>query len=467
MTIKNLFTLFGQGVNWNALFYIVYKAASTVITVLLFKYLTSQDFSTWANINSIIFLTLLWLDFGFRKSIPRYCPEFAKNKDAQKRFVKTLIIFQILVLIIATPIMMYILKTSLEIFHLQNNFIFFYLGALIFLLEGVVTLLRLIYHAHFWIKQFNIVTTISLLAEVIANICVIFLTPDSLSIIKYIFVTKIISSACINAIGICMLPRLYRDRNYPGDQEINYSQTMHQFIKHSSIMWINNNLKSLSERNFLVPFFTYILGATYANLFKVANDAALFFYRIVLKTIGTTDTALLSHIETSNATEKLMPIAFKKLLSKIAGLVFPVLGVLCVLLLKSDLIFQRQFVFQTFFIMTIGYLIEMIVSPYERILEIKRRYGLLFIAYMPYVLMIVVLLSFNFISFVGLVYSLIIIHGVRLVSSFIMVYLARINYALIFPIKHIAILILIYTPLILTLFLILTFYPTLITYVSI
>ena len=89
------------------------------------------------------------------------------------------------------------------------------------------------------------------------------------------------------------------------------------FIKHSLIMWANNNLKSLSERNFLVPFFTHIFGPGPANLFKVANDGALLFYRIAIKTIGTTDTSLLAHIETSQQHKKLMPIRAQEPKSKI------------------------------------------------------------------------------------------------------------------------------------------------------
>lgn len=467
MTIKNLFSLFSQGINWNAFFYGIYKATATATTFLLFKFLTSNDFSLWANINSIIFLVLLWLDFGLRKSIPRYCPEFAKDKTAQHRFVKMLLYFQASVLLIAAPIlgiMMSNITASAQFHHYQS---FIYIGIIVFIIEGVISLLRLIYHAHFWIKQFNILTTVALLAEVSANIILIFTQTESGSILKGIFVTKIISGIFVNSVGIFLLPRLYRDRNYPGNETIDYYQTLHQFIKHSAVMWMNNNLKSLSERNFLVPFFTITLGAPIANLFKVANDGALFFYRIVLKSIGTTDTALLSHVNGMKDEQKLMPIAFQKLMSKIAALCFPLLGILVILLLKGNLFFDNPFVFQTFFIMTIGYLIELIASPYERMLEIKRRYGLLLIAYSPYIVMIGGLFISNIISYIGLINSLIIIHGVRLLSSFIMVYLARVQYLLLFPIRYILTLVYIYTPLTLLLYLLLSWYPTIIGCISI
>lgn len=438
MNSATIFAQFSQGVNWNGIFYSIYKTFSTLLSFALFKYLTTQDFSTWANINSIIFLALLWIDFGLRKSIPRYCPEFAKNAQSHKRFIKYLLIFQSLLLIITTPILIYAMSGLNRLLNLHDQVIFLYIAGGLFCIEGVLALLRLIYHAHFWNKQFNILTIIGLMFEMIVDICIVLYAPTSIDILKGIFITRLCVGLLVNAAGMLMLKQLYKDKNYPGDQSINFNETFKEFIKHSAIMWINTNLKSLSERNVLVPLFTYTMGAPIANLFKVANDGALFFYRIVLKTIGTTDTALLSHVQSSNEEKKLMPIAFQKLASKIAALCIPLLGILFVLFLYENLLFSSPFVFQTFFIMIIGYIVEFMLSVYERVLEIKRRYVLLMFAYTPYVLMLCVLLSFNLVSCIGLIGSLLIIHSVRLVSSLIMLLLTRSHYPLLhYPVSRI------------------------------
>lgn len=438
MNSATIFAKFSQGVNWNGIFYSVYKTFSTLLTFALFKYLTTQDFSTWANINSIIFLALLWIDFGLRKSIPRYCPEFAKDAVSHKRFIKYLLIFQTTLLLISTPILMYATSGLGKLLNLQGHILFFYIAGGLFFAEGIQALLRLIYHAHFWNKQFNLLTIIALMLEMIIDICIVIYAPTSLAMLKGIFITKLCVGLLVNAAGILMLKDLYKDKNYPGNQTINFNKTFIEFIKHSVMMWINTNLKSLSERNVLVPVFTYTIGASTANLFKVANDGALFFYRIVLKTIGTTDTALLAHVQSTNEEEKLMPIAFQKLASKIASLCIPLLGILFVLFLHEQLLFPSPFVFQTFFIMTIGYIIELILSVYERVLEIKRRYMLLMFAYTPYIVMLCALLSFNLVSCIGLIGSLLIIHSVRLVSSLITIALTRSQYPLLhYPVSRI------------------------------
>lgn len=76
---------------------------------------------------------------------------------------------------------------------------------------------------------------------------------------------------------------------------------------------------------------------------------------------------------------------------------------------NGKLLFLNSFDFQTFFIMAIGYIIELIL---------------------PYVIMLCIMLTFNLISCIGLTHSLIVIHSVRLVSSLIMLLLTRMQYPL-------------------------------------
>lgn len=435
MNRSTVLTKFYQGLNWNAFFYAAYKTMATVISFVLFKCLSSKDFSTWANISSVIFLSRLWLDFGFRKSLARYCPEFAQDKAAQKRFIRYIIIFQIIVSIITIPIFVYGLGAITKILSLNAAAPIIWMSCAIFCLESLVSLLRLIFHAHFWIKEFNLINTAALMLEALANIGIIFTATSSENIIMGVFVTKMISGAITGILGFAMLPRLYNDKNYPGEQKIDFSKTMKAFIEHSGIMWLNNSLKTLSERNFLMPMFTHGIGHVYANFFKVANEGALLFYRIVLKTIGTTDTALLSHAATAADEQKFMPYAFQKLSSRIAALCFPLLGILFLIYYRGQSLFIDPVVFQAFLIMAIGYMIELIISPYERLLEIKREYRLLLFAYMPYIIIVYYLFFYSIISSIGLLRTLICIQGVRLVSSTITLLLARRKYHILYPLR--------------------------------
>lgn len=436
MNIRTLSAKFNQGIAYNALFYVIYKIVSTFLSFALFATLTTHDFATWANINSIIFLLLLWLDCGFKKSIARYCPEYAQNRTAITTFVKKIIIFQATLLLIAVPLFLFLSKTLANTLHLTAHHMFFVLGSGIFLTQGIVAVLRLIFHAHFWQKQFNSLSTFMVLLETIITLVLMASIKESHTLLHSIFITKISTGLILNSSALYLLFKLYKKQLYPKNNPINTKKLNKAFIKHSTIMWGNNILKSLTERNTLVPLFTHAFGPAMANLFKVANDGALLFYRTVTKTIGTTDTSLLAYIETDNNKQSLLPIAFKKLTTQITRLALPLLGILILVLLKGYKLFNNPFVFHTFIIITISYLLEALLSPYERVLEVKRKYIFLFYAYTPYICIILSLILSNRITSIGLLPLICIIHGVRLVSSLLMARFARVIYSVRFPIRY-------------------------------
>ncbi len=423
MNSNHLIAAFNQAINWNAFLYIIYKILSTGLSFVLFYHLSVQDFSAWANINSITFLLLLWLDFGLRKSIPRYAPVFSKNSHAIKKFTLYIISFQISLLVAAVPLFLYLASKLTSHLNLTDYIFYCYLGSAVFLTEGLISVIRLIYHAHFWQKQFNSLASVVLITQMFTNMFLI-ATLTKEKILTSIMTTHIIAGSIINLIALVWLTKLYRT-HIKESETIDFNKTLKAFVQHSGLMWINNNIKSLSERNTLMPFFTYPVGPELANIFKLANDASLLFYRIVLKTIGSSDTALLTYAQISDQKERLMPVAFKKLATTIAALCLPLLGILGIVFIKRNIFFNNQFVFQAFFIMVLGYLLELVLSPYERVLEVRRRYALLILSYVPYIVVMFSIFLFNAPAQLGLLKVIILIQGVRLVSSCTMVYYAR------------------------------------------
>ena len=386
-----LLNKFSRGMVWNGIFYTIYKTLFLALSFTLYYKLSTDNFSTWGMINSSIFILLLWLNCGFKKSIPRYCPAFSKDKTVHKLFVKGLILFQsILLTFIGLPL----LGWGISKFPHFISFKWYAFG--IFVAEGMVTLLRLIYHAHFWQKQFNLLQTCCLLVEMMSNFYFIFYATSEIVLIQFIFITKIISGIFITGISIIILPSLYRDKFYPGSQKINIKKTIIDFVIHSFMMWATSFVKSLSERNILFPYLTLVLGPAIANLFKVAQDGALFFQRIALKTIGVTDTSLLSHIEEENKSTKIFKHAFLDLFKKVFLLCLPLL-ILTIIVVCYPIYFSLNHeIISLFALFSIGYLLEIVLSPFERVLETKREYKWLWLAYTPY--LIYMIMSFTFIA---------------------------------------------------------------------
>jgi len=439
MNIQTITKKFNAGIRWNAFFFAIRKSLSTVVLILLYRRLPTNVFSIWANLYSALFLLLLWLDFGFKKSLPRFCPIFSKNKNALKKFIRYIVLFQSVALVVALPLFAIVTKYITTRYNtLLDKSSLFYLGCMLFITEGILAVFRLIFHSRFWQKQFNSKMALIVTVKTVIIMLLIVSPLANIPLLQCIFLSDIAAGLIAIFISIAMLRSLYKDKDYPGNEPINFKKTTKAFAKHSAIMWINNNLKSLTERNFLLLFFTNIFGPGPANAFKVANDGALFFYRTIKKTIGTTDTALLAHVETLPQKSALMPQAFTNLTMKIARLSIPLLSILCIVILNfKDTFFTNQFIFNAFCLITICYLIESLLSPYERMLEVKRNYWMLLVAYIPYSIIILLFLFPHLLTQVGLLSTIIIIHVLRLLSYLIMIYFNKKTYLITFPVKAI------------------------------
>ena len=433
-TDQYLFSRFSQAINWNAFSYATYKAVFTVRTLFLYQHFTTADFSCWANITSVLFLILLFADCGFSKSIPRFMPAYAQQKHSAYHFIRTIIIFQALVLCLCTPFFYFAVSKCSD----RTGIIF--ISTVIFVFAGIENTMRLIYHSYFRNKLFNLTQAAIVVAQVITDILLAVTITQSTYLLMAIMVSRLIANLLVIATSMSMLPLLYYDNTqYP--KILDTSAQGKKFIQHSAVMWVSNGLKSLTERNFLIPFITVTTGPEAANIFKVANDIALLFYRTVVKTIGTSDTSLLSHIELSKGKQTLMHTAFKKLSIKITGLSIPLLGIIgFVAVIYHQVWSSNTFVFQACIIMAIGYMLESILLPYERVLEVKRQYWYLVCSYAIYAMLIVLLIYGYIVTSIGLLHMLMVIHSVRLVSLLFIAYHTRRLYALYLPMRFILVL---------------------------
>lgn len=410
---------FYQGINWNLYLYITYKLASTIVTLALFNHLQTEHFAAWANSLSVIYLALLWADFGLRKSLPRYYHEFARNNQAIKHFLCHIILFEAAVLACLLPILMIASSKIISAFGIADTFIIYAIPA-IFAIEGMVSIVRIIYHAHFWQKSFNILYAIITTIETITNLICIVTIKQSLTLLKSILITKLIAGTIILSCGLLLLKKFYAHQQQVNQEPIDYPTIMKEFIKHSVIMWSNTTLRSFSERNFMMPLLTIIVGAQSANIFKIANDGAIIFQRIILKAIGTTDTSLLAYVDTLPEKKNLTNVAFQKLSAKIATLCLPLLGIigLCIGLAPYPLRNSRGF--QLFYIIAISYVLESMLLPFERLLEVKKRYWYLVSVYVFYLIAVCTLLGALYVSWIGLGIFILFVCIVRLVSLLIM-----------------------------------------------
>lgn len=419
MQCTNIYTAFNQSLRWNAGYYFLYKTLCITVSFLLFNRLSVNDFSVWANINSFIFLLLLWLDCGLRKSIPRYCHEF-EQKGSLNMFLSCVLIAQAIILIVALPLFLGLITFFFRSLSLSYHPALLYCGAIIFLIEGINSSIKLFYHAHFWNKTYTIIQSGILLLEMIINIVSIATFTRAIHLLFALFITKLIASSMNAFIGFFILKQRYNAKVKLIQQKEKGAtkSTIKMFMHHSIMMWFSTTIKSLTERNFLVPLLTYCLGSAQANLFKVGNDWAMLIHRPIIKTIGSSDITLLSYLETNDKTTSSMLQKCSQLLKKIALICLPFFGVL----LCVTYFMRHSTLITLFFIIGLGHMIETILSPYERILEVKHNYKLLIFSYAPYLAMLIFLASYLVLSSINIVTLLLFVHSIRIICSLLMVY---------------------------------------------
>ena len=429
MTLHDTLARFNSALSWNAALYIIYKIFFTGLSLALFNTLRTNDYSLWANTNSIIFLFLLWIDCGMRKSVPRFIPEFLFSDKSTHRFLMWISALQMFLIFAATPLLYKSLAYTATVLH-QDSLYAITFGLALFFTQGIIAIIRLIYHSYFMQKQFNLLAIIIMTIEMICNLFFFFSTEHTVHFVYTLFTTKLCADVILAVISIPLFIKLMQGGVYPelvADKQIKHpteKKLEKQFIVHSFFMWATTAIKSLTERNFLVPLITHTAGPEAANIFKVANDGALIFYRFILKTIGTADTSLLTYAGMHNKKD-LLDNAFTKLRSRVAGLCLPLLGVIVLLAVYKSVFFSNHYVFHIFILMATCYLIETLLLPFERIIEVKRDYFNLIIGYIPYAIIIFIITNRILMTSIGTVQFIIIVHSVRLVSAFLFVYLSR------------------------------------------
>lgn len=435
MNINQLYKKFNQALFWNFSLYSLERALSLLLSVCLYKKLSIDDFSLWANTTSLIFLLLLWIDCGFKKSLPLYCPIFASCKVQMKKFIKTILLFKVAILFLTVPF--FLLAINMITSISSNTYIeyLYPMVATLFFLEGLTATIKIIYHSYFRNKEFNTIYSISKTIQTIASLSVLFYIKNlNLNILSSIFIINIATKIATICYTLVYLKQFYK-KNEKEIKKINYNKRIKEFSIHSAAMWFNTSLKSMTERNFLLPFITYCFGQTKGNIFKIAHDGAIFFQRIILKTIGSTDTSLFAHIKiVTNNDKNLMP-AFTRLTKSLLWLCFPILGMLTLLVTcNQHYYFIPAKSFALFAVITSSYLLEIIVSPYERILEIKKMYFTLLCTYIPYIaLFLITITYFSKITTYKLLSIIILIHSTRLISTYTIAYLAHKKLQLKYP----------------------------------
>lgn len=409
---------FNAALAWNASTYFLYKLLSFVVSLMAFQRLSTPTFCLWNTVNSTVFVFVLWTECGLRKTIPRYLVAHPYSRS-----LHTLLGIKALIMLGAAPIFiatMQYLYTCLGYTTAMPHELIA-VGTTLFITESILSVVELMFHAHFRHKIFNTVSMISLTITMCMSIAAVLSEFSEYAIVLTLISLRLLHALTVILITICIF--LVKSLHTPAVHAYRAPElTLRTCITHTSVVWTTTMLKSLTERNVLIPFLALAIDQHTANIVKVAHDASLLFYRVIIKTIGSSDTTLLAHAQRSNDEQVTISTALAGLVHKISLLCCTALiGIIGASLYAHVWTITHSVQLQLFLIFSISYVLEILLSPAERMLEVYAHYRQLMYAYIPYTIMVIILAGVVLLGFcTDTLWIVVVVQTIRLGAAGVM-----------------------------------------------
>lgn len=391
---SDILNSFHKALAYNSVSVLAYKILFITLSYLLFMHFSAEDYLQWGNTMALVYLTVLWADLGLKKSIAQFAPYLF---EGHAHFLRRFIPLYILILLAAGLLLITIVPLALTTKILV---------LLLVITEGSVSLLRSLFHAKFENKFFNIAYIIFFAVEV--AIIILMLTGHVsftnirslvLSLTDSLLVLRICNSLLVISFTAPKLLRLLKQQN---KQIQTNNFPLKEFITHCSVLSITTVARSITERNMLLPIIITLFGPILAAPCKLAQDVAIVFQRFLFKTLATNDTAFLSILAKQNKAESNEKTyshdGFYHVAYRVIKLCIPILLVISIASLLiyrfQDLqttlftqdAYTRSQAFYYFLIFIIFFMLESLLVPYERFLEVNQAYKSLLFSYTPYTL---------------------------------------------------------------------------------
>lgn len=458
---------FHKALAYNSVSVLAYKIFFITLSYLLFMHFSAEDYLQWGNTMAFVYLTVLWADLGLKKSIAQFAPYlFEGNGYFLKRFIPLYVGILLLAGLVLIALVQLAFTTKI-------------LVVLLVLTEGSVSLLRSLFHAKFENKFFNIAYIIFFAGEVALIILMltgyisfIYLRPLVVSLTDSLLFLRICNSLLVI---VFTAPKLYGSL-HKQIQNNTTSFPLKAFATHCSVLSATTVARSITERNMLLPIITTLFGPLLAAPCKLAQDIAIVFQRFLFKTLATNDTAFLSavtqknNLYSSDTQSKESFDGFYQVAYRVIVLCIPILLVVSIasltiykfqdyqtILFTQDT-YTRSHAFYYFLIFMFFFMIEALLAPYERFLEVNQAYKLLLLSYVPYTVAFCIVFSLFYSGTIqDLGVFLIATQSSRLTTGVLHAAITHQHYQVRFPFKILCIG-LIYCSIIIMLFYLLFFY---------
>lgn len=295
---KNIYALFDRGIRWNAFESLAYQSILTLHQVVLFYAMGHKAYGLVGVLYSLLYLSILILNFGFDKSLMTFFELFTKNKSMfRKVFLKQFVIQLFIVLIGCLSIIVFntnVVATFTNVFKTPDiGFDIWVILSLLIVFESVKKSLRYLGELSFLNKEIAI-TELFCITLYVSIFWISYLKgyePTLFLIFAPHLIQSIIGTVIFIWLSIKKVYNKLPSLNEPKKYSLKY------IVKIRSYNFALQLSHLLFSGNFIIPFLSSVFGFAAISFLKLANSIAIYFTVIFERTFGLTSGALLSQMK--------------------------------------------------------------------------------------------------------------------------------------------------------------------------
>lgn len=297
MTNTNVYKLFNRSIKWNTIEAIVYQSIITIHQILLFSVVDRLHYALIGTVFSLLYLSIVFLNLGFDKSLITFFNDYSKSKSNFKKFFISQIFIQLMLLMFVGINFVLFKDYIIDLFcinfkcpSLQTNS--WMIIILLMLTESLKKTLRTFGQLAFMNKRTASIEifTISLYFLFVWGHYLLTHQMNLISILVPLLIESLISNLFLSYI----LFRFYKNIDINNS---NSTLSIVNIIINRFYLYINQISHLFFSGNFIITFLAYIFNLEQISILKLTNNIAVYITVLMERIFGITSAALLTHVK--------------------------------------------------------------------------------------------------------------------------------------------------------------------------
>lgn len=298
---------FSHTFRWNAIEAIAYQTILFCHQLLLFRATSLTLYGLIGTLFSLLYMSILIANAGLETSLGSFFTFYTSSKQICKKFMLRQLIAQSLVFALLIPFWCFIGQMCVRFwqptFSISCSLLL--LVGFIAFLEGTKKNLKTILHLAFFNKDMALLEITTMCAYT-TIVWITYCHTKNITLYTIFLPMAITSALDVSILTYYMYARMYQKLpalttiTSPIDNPLSWKRIIHA----RTCNWLNQLSTLLFSSNFLVPFFSAIIGLSHAAIFRLISSITYFITTTIHRLFGTTSITVLAQTKHLESHEK-------------------------------------------------------------------------------------------------------------------------------------------------------------------